>query len=76
MPMPTATPLSGGNAVKKSKERISAQLKELWDYAGSVASAELGAEEPEFVNPSPEKVTQTVDKINRALEGKNRWIRR
>tara|TARA_R110002124_G_C8915326_1_gene510812 strand:+ start:89 stop:1627 length:1539 start_codon:yes stop_codon:yes gene_type:complete len=59
-----------GKSVKKSKERISAQLKELWDYAGSVASAELGAEEPEFINPSAEKVTQTVEKINRALEGK------
>lgn len=59
-----------GKAIKKSKERISAQLKELWDYAGSVASAELGTEEPNFVNPSSEKVTQTVEKINRALEGK------
>jgi transposase len=59
-----------GKAIKKNKERISAQLKELWDYAGSVASAELGAEEPEFINPSPEKVSQTVEKINRALEGK------
>jgi len=59
-----------GKAIKKNKERISAQLKELWDYAGSVASAELGAEEPEFINPSAEKVSQTVEKINRALEGK------
>ena len=59
-----------GKAIKRNKERISAQLKELWDYAGSVASAELGTEEPEFVNPSPQKVTQTVEKINRALEGK------
>lgn len=59
-----------GKAIKKNKERISAQLKELWDYAGSVASAELGAQEPEFINPSAEKVTQTVEKINRALEGK------
>ena len=59
-----------GKAVTKSKERISAQLKELWEYAGSVASAELGTEETDFVNPSPQKVTQTVEKINRALEGK------
>ncbi|MEB2787387.1 IS1182 family transposase [Algoriphagus persicinus] len=59
-----------GKAIKKNKERISAQLKELWDYAGSVASAELGDQEPEFINPSSEKVTQTVEKINRALEGK------
>lgn len=60
-----------GKAIKKSKERISAQLKELWEYAGSVASAELASqEEPDFVNPSPQKVTQTVEKINQVLEGK------
>ena len=59
-----------GKAVKKSKERISAQLKELWDYAGSVASAELDSGEPDFVNPTPEKVTQTIEKINDALQGK------
>ncbi|WP_215226860.1 IS1182 family transposase [Echinicola shivajiensis] len=59
-----------GKAVKKSKERISSQLQELWDYAGSVASAELGTEEPDFVNPSAGKVTQTIQKINQALEGK------
>lgn len=59
-----------GKAVKNNTGRISAQLKELWDYAGSVASAELGTEEPEFVNPSPQKVAQTVEKINLALEGK------
>lgn len=56
--------------VSRNKERISAQLKELWEYAGSVASAELGTEEPDFVNPGPEKVARTVEKINRALEGK------
>lgn len=59
-----------GNAIKKSKDRISKQLKELWDYAGSVAAAELGSEEPDFTNPDPEKVTRTVEKINQALEGK------
>lgn len=59
-----------GKAIKKNKERISKQLKELWEYAGSVASAELGSQEPDFVNPTAEKVTQTVEKINQALEGK------
>lgn len=59
-----------GKAIKKNKERISAQLKELWDYAGSVAAAELGSQEPDFANPDPEKVTNTVEKINQALEGK------
>lgn len=60
-----------GKAIKKNKERISKQLRELWEYAGSVASQELGSEEPDFVNPSPEKVSQTVDKINQALQGKS-----
>lgn len=57
-----------GNATKKSKERISKQLKELWDYAGSVVAAELGSEEPDFTNPDPEKVIQTLEKINRNLK--------
>lgn len=59
-----------GKAIKNNKERISRQLKELWEYAGSVAAEELGSEEPDFVNPSPEKVARTVDRINQALEGK------
>lgn len=59
-----------GKAIKKSKERISKQLQELWEYAGSVAAQELDSQEPDFVNPSPEKVAQTVEKINQALEGK------
>ena len=60
-----------GKAIKNSRERISRQLKELWEYAGSVAAQELGSEEPDFVNPSPEKVAQTVARINQALEGKS-----
>jgi transposase len=59
-----------GKAIKKNKERISRQLQDLWEYAGSVAAQELGSEEADFVNPSPEKVAQTVEKINQALEGK------
>lgn len=59
-----------GKAIKNNKERISKQLRELWEYAGSVAAQELGSEEPDFVNPSPEKVSQAVEKINQALEGK------
>ena len=59
-----------GKAIKNSRERISRQLRELWEYAGSVAAEELDSQEPDFVNPSPEKVAQTVDKINQALKGK------
>lgn len=59
-----------GKSIKNNTQRISTQLKELWEYAGSVAAQELGSEEPDFVNPSPEKVAQTVEQINQALEGK------
>lgn len=59
-----------GKPIKNNRERISRQLKELWEYAGTVAAAELGSEEPDFVNPNPEKVARTVEKINHALEGK------
>lgn len=59
-----------GKAIKNNRERISKQLKDLWEYAGSVAAEELGTEEPDFVNPSAEQVARTVDKINQALEGK------
>lgn len=59
-----------GRAIQKSKERIAKQLRELWDYAGTLASGELGSQEGEFENPSPEKVAQTVERINKALEGK------
>lgn len=59
-----------GKAVKKSKERIAKQLQELWNYAAEVAQGELGETEHTFENPSPEKVLETVDKINEALLGK------
>ncbi len=59
-----------GKAIKKSRERISRQLEELWDYASKVAKDELEQPEEKFENPSPEKVRETVEKINAALEGK------
>lgn len=60
-----------GKAVKKSKERIAKQLQELWDYAAEVAKEELGQPEEKFENPSPEKVLETVEKINTALRDKD-----
>jgi transposase len=59
-----------GKAIKKSREKISQQLQELWDYAAGVASEELDTGQQDFSAPSPEKVSETVEKINRALEGK------
>jgi transposase len=59
-----------GNTIKTNKEKISSQLQQLWDYAKKVATQELEDQPEDFKNPSPEKVIQTVDKINKALEGK------
>lgn len=58
-----------GRAIKKHKERISEQLEELWKYTETVAKDELqNTEETTFKEVNPEKVTQTIDKINEALK--------
>ena len=59
-----------GKAIKKSKERIALQLEELWDYTQKVAKAELNEEVADFAEVEPEKVEQTIEKINTALQDK------
>lgn len=60
-----------GNAIKTSKARMEQQLKELWAYAEQVAAEELKDEAPESFAPvSTQQVSQTIDRIDRALEGK------
>ena len=60
-----------GNAIKKSKSRIAEQLKELWAYAERIAAEELKDEQPEsFAAVSAEQVSKTIEKIDRALDGK------
>lgn len=60
-----------GRSIIRSKERIKKQLKELWDYAENVAKEELENNEPEeFEQIDPEKVRKTIDRIDKALEGK------
>ncbi|MCK5674592.1 MAG: IS1182 family transposase [Spirochaetales bacterium] len=60
-----------GKTIKRSRERIKNQLKELWRYAESVTKEELEHNEPEsFDEIDAEKVTQTIEKIDKALEGK------
>jgi len=59
-----------GNALRTHKEKMAAQLKELWQYAQSVAKEEMGDDTPtDFTPISPEKVKQTVEKIDAALQG-------
>lgn len=58
-----------GNAIKTNKEKMAAQLKELWQYAQSVAKEELADDDPtDFTTLSPEKVKQTVAQIDQALK--------
>lgn len=59
-----------GKAIKKSRERISKQLEELWNYTQQVAKQELTGETPDFTNVDPQQVSQTIDKINTALADK------
>jgi len=60
-----------GNAIKTSKERISKQLEELWDYTQKVAAEELKDTVPtNFTSIDPEKVREAIEQIDKALEGK------
>ena len=60
-----------GRAIKTSKERIAKQLDELWDYTQKLAEEELADEsKPDFKEIDRQKVTQTIEKIDKALEGK------
>jgi transposase len=58
-------------AIKKSKERIKEQLKELWEYTQRIAEEEEKEEEPEeFEEIDPLKVEETIKKIDEILEDK------
>lgn len=60
-----------GNAIKTSRDRIKTQLNELWQYAQSVAASELDDTDPSgFDKIDSEKVNQTIDHINAALQDK------
>lgn len=60
-----------GNAIKTNKEKIKTQLNELWQYAKTVAAAELDDTDPSgFDKIDKEKVVETIDKINEALKEK------
>ena len=60
-----------GKSIKKSREKMKAQLDELWGYAQSIASEELKDTAPlGYSEINPEKVKETIAKINAALEDK------
>lgn len=60
-----------GKSIKTNKEKIKQQLKDLWQYAQSVAAAEMDDTDPTtFDKIDAEKVTATIEKINEALKDK------
>lgn len=60
-----------GKAIQTSRERIKTQLNELWQYAQSIAASELEDTDPSGFDPiDKEKVSQTIEKINEALQDK------
>lgn len=62
-----------GQAIKTSRERINAQLDELWKYALTIAGTELNDTDPEGGKNkklTSDRVTQTVALINEALKDK------
>lgn len=60
-----------GKSIKVNKEKMKAQLDELWSYAQSIAAEELKDTAPlEYSEINPEKVKETIAKINAALDDK------
>jgi transposase len=61
-----------GKSIKKSKERIRQQLKELWQYTQRIAEEENKEEndDDDFEEIDPEKVKQTIEKIDECLKDK------
>lgn len=60
-----------GKSIKTNKEKIKSQLDELWQYAQGIAAEELKDTAPlTFEEINPEKVKQTVARIDAALDDK------
>src|ERR1700744_3034660 len=60
-----------GKSIKSSKDRIKAQLDELWKYAQGIAADELKDINPSsFEQINAEKIKETVARIEKALEDK------
>jgi transposase len=60
-----------GNAIKTNKAKMAEQLKALWDYTQEIAREELtNTDEINFKEISPEKVEETISRINEALKEK------
>lgn len=60
-----------GKAIKTNKEKIQKQLQQLWDYSQQVAKEEMASiENVDFNEIDKDKVEQTIQEIDKALENK------
>lgn len=60
-----------GKSIITNRGKMKKQLEELWAYTQEVAKEELADEQPpDLEQMDPEKVEQTIDRINEALKGK------
>lgn len=60
-----------GRAIKKSKERIREQIKELWKYTQRIAEEEKEEEEPgDFEEIDSSKIEETIKKIDEIIKDK------
>jgi transposase len=61
-----------GKAIETNRQRIKAQLQELWQYAQNIAKEELDDDNDPggFSKIAPQKVAQTIENINEALQDK------
>ena len=58
-------------SVETNKKKLAAKIDALWEQARAIAAEELESKEPTQINGvSPEQVTETVERINQALNGK------
>jgi transposase len=67
-----------GKSIRVHKEKIVKQIEELWSYAEEVSKQELIDTKPRsYKEIEPEKVKETIEEINKSLEGKpiNRKIK-
>lgn len=60
-----------GKSIKRNKDRIKAQLEDLWKYAETVAKEELMDNAPStYPELDAEQVKKTIDTINEAIKDK------
>ncbi len=61
-----------GKSIATNRAKMKKQLDELWAYTQQVAKEELADEQPpDLKEIDPEKVEQTIDRINEVLKGKD-----